>query len=99
MPAKKGSRADAVKGLKRSLSSGGPQTFSAASANSLHRFVCGAVRTGALVSFSRTQDGGAVVLTILDAELPAGKYKDYFADDQDIFDIIEQFAGIYGEDV
>lgn len=97
MATKKGSRADAVKGLQTGVSSGSAQSYGACSPNDLHAFVNGAVLAGALVSFSRTQDGGAVVLTVLDDELPGGKYKDYFSSDESIANIISQFAGIYGD--
>jgi len=97
MASKKGSRADAIKGLRGGVSSSTVQTFDSASANHLHAFIVGAVRAGCLVSFSRTQDGGAVVLTVLDDELPDGKFKDYFSNDEDIANVIEQFAGIYND--
>jgi hypothetical protein len=97
MGAKKGSRADAVSKLRTGVSTSVVQTFDAASPSHLHAFIVGAVRSGCLVSFSRTQDGGAAVLTVLDDELPDGKFKDYFPSDEAVADIIEKFAGIYGD--
>ena len=97
MASKKDTRGDKIQQLRRGVPGKVVQTYDAASASDLHQFICCAVRFGALVSFSRTQDGGAVVLTILDDELPDGKFKDYFSTDEEIHGIIQQFAGIYGD--
>lgn len=69
----------------------------ACDATDLHRFVSGAVRAGALVSFGRTRDNSAVVLTILHDDLEGGKYKDYFGSEESIQDVIEYMAGLWGD--
>jgi len=85
-------------GRKRggSPSSGtGPQ-FSAVDANVLHSFVDGAMRHGALVSFSTTRNGSAIVLTILHDDLEGGKYKGFF-DEEGLAEELDYWAGVFGE--
>jgi len=72
-------------------------SFDACDANDLHNFVSSAVRAGALVSFSRTRDGGAIVLTILHDELEGGRFKDYFSHDQAVAEIISMMSAFWGE--
>jgi len=72
-------------------------SFDACDASDLHNFVVSAVRAGALVSFSRTRDGGAVVLTILHDELEGGRFKDYFGHDQAVAEVISMMSAFWGE--
>lgn len=83
--------------LGKGVSGGGVLSLDSVDASHLHRFVTGAVRAGGLVSFSRTRDGGAVVLTILHDDLNGGRYKDYFGSEREVADMIEEMAGIWGE--
>lgn len=97
MAAKKDSSiAKAGRDRRGKLPSGGARQLSAVDAGTLHRFVDGALRNGALVSFSGTQNGSALVLTILHDDLEGGKYKDYF-DEEGLAEEIEYWAGVFGE--
>lgn len=61
----------------------------------MHSFVSNAVDQGALVSFSRTRDGGALVLTVLHDDLEGGRHKDYISDEQAAADVIEVMASFW----
>lgn len=88
--------ARAAKERGNGVSSRGSGQFSAVDAGSLHRFLNGAMGSGALVSFASTRNHSAVVLTILHDDIEGGKYKDYF-DETGLYEEIEYWAGVFGE--
>ena len=74
--------------------------WAAASAESMHRLVVACTAHGCLVSFSKTRNASALVLTFMHPEFaekgnPYGKQKYYFSEEE-VDEQLDYWAGFWG---
>lgn len=91
-PAKHGDSTPSRLAQRRAKASRGRVTWADVDPARLQTMIDRITQTGALVSFSRTSDGGALHLRVLDGNDGA---KEYATTAQEADDLIEEFVDLY----